>query len=141
MAICWSACLFGIFMMTKCIVFSLTSFGNRKFDCVMSTKWIFRFRPRISNSVSTGCSLLLGDSWNYMPPILVLSSAKRIATQIEVIEKINGRRYFILRGFVCHIIHLSKELPVQSKPLKHKNKVWKLFRIKNEDNGVVPVPL
>ena len=76
-----------------------------------------------------------------MLPILVLSSAKRIATQMLVIEKLNGRKDFILRGFVYDIIRSSKELPVQRKLLKHKNKVWKLFRIKNEDNGVVPVSL
>ena len=76
-----------------------------------------------------------------MLPILVLSPAKRIATQMLVIEKLNGRKDFILRGFVYDIIRSSKELPVQRKLLKHKNKVWKLFRIKNEDNGVVPVSL
>ena len=73
-----------------------------------------------------------------MPPILVPSSAKRIATHMLVIEKLNGRKDFILRGFVCDIIRPSKELPVQSKPHKLKSKVWKLFRIKN---GVVPVSL
>ena len=50
-----------------------------------------------------------------------------------VIEELNGRKDFILRGFVCDIIRPSKELPVQSKLLKQKNKVWKLLRIKNED--------
>ena len=35
---------------------------------------------------------ILGDSWLYMPPILVLSSAKRITTQILVIAKLNGRK-------------------------------------------------
>ena len=49
-----------------------------------------------------------------MPPILVPSSAKRIATKIVVIAQLNGRKYFILRDFVCDIIHPSKELPVQS---------------------------
>ena len=49
-----------------------------------------------------------------MPPILVPSSAKRIATQILVIAKLNGREDFILRVFVYHIIRPSKELPVQS---------------------------
>ena len=50
-----------------------------------------------------------------MTPILVPSSAKRIATQIVVIAKLNGRmEYFILRGFVCDTIRPSKELPVQS---------------------------
>ena len=47
-----------------------------------------------------------------MPPILVPSSAKRIATQILVIAKLNGRKDFILRGFVYNIIRLYKELPV-----------------------------
>ena len=58
-----------------------------------------------------------------MPPILVPSSAKRIATQMLVIEELNGRKDFILRGFVCDIIRPSKELPVQSKLLEHKNEV------------------
>ena len=57
---------------------------------------------------------ILGDSRNYMLPILAPSSAKRIATQILVIPKLNGRKDFILRVFVCDIIHPSKELPVQS---------------------------
>ena len=76
-----------------------------------------------------------------MLPFLVPSTAKRITTKILVIAKLNGRKDFILRGFVCDIIRPNKELPVQSKLLKQKNKVWKLFRIKNEDNGIVPVSL
>ena len=48
-----------------------------------------------------------------MPPILVPSSAERIATQFLVIAKLNERD-FILRGFVCDIICHYKELPVQS---------------------------
>ena len=59
-------------------------------------------------------SFTLGDSWNYMPPILTPSSAKCMATQILVTAKLNGRKYFILRGFFCEIIRLSKQLPVQS---------------------------
>ena len=46
--------------------------------------------------------------------LIVPSSAKRIATQMLVIEELNGRKDFILRGFVCDIIRPSKELPVQS---------------------------
>ena len=57
---------------------------------------------------------ILGDSRNYMPSILVGSSAKRIATQILVIAKLNGRKDFTWRVFVCDIIRTSKELPVQS---------------------------
>ena len=49
-----------------------------------------------------------------MPPILAPSSAKRIATQILVITKLNGRKDFILRVFVCDIIRPSKKLPAQS---------------------------
>ena len=57
---------------------------------------------------------LLRDGWNYVPPILVPFSAKRIGTQILVNGKLNGRKDFILRGFVYDIIRPSKELPVQS---------------------------
>ena len=37
--------------------------------------------------------LSLGDSWNYMLPILVPSTAKRITTHILVTAKVNGRKY------------------------------------------------
>ena len=57
---------------------------------------------------------ILGDVRNYMPPILVPSSAKRIVTEILVITRLNERKDFILRDFVCDIILLSKELLVQS---------------------------
>ena len=66
-----------------------------------------------------------------MPPILVPSSAKRIASQVFLIAKLNGRKYFILNVFVCDIIRSSKKLPVQSQSLQDKNKMWKLFDIKN----------
>ena len=46
--------------------------------------------------------------------LTVPSSAKRIATQMLVIEELTGRRDFNLRGFVCDINRPSKELPVQS---------------------------
>ena len=47
-----------------------------------------------------------------MPPILVLSSVKHIATQISVIAKLNGRKDLVLRGYVFDIISSSKQLPV-----------------------------
>ena len=50
-----------------------------------------------------------------MPPILIPSSVKRIATQILVIAELNQREGFIFRVFVCDIIRPSKKLPVQSK--------------------------
>ena len=59
-------------------------------------------------------TILLGDSRNYMPFILVPSSTKLTATQILVIVKLKGRKDFILRVFVCDINRPSKELPVQS---------------------------
>ena len=56
--------------------------------------------------------------------ILILqNSAKCIAIQILVIPKLNGRKDFILRGFICDVFGLSKDLPVQSKYLKHTSKV------------------
>ena len=58
--------------------------------------------------------LFTRDSWNYMPPILVSSSAKHTVTQVLVIAKLNRRTNFVLRGFVCDIKRLSNELPVQS---------------------------
>ena len=63
-----------------------------------------------------------------MPPIIVPCYAKCIATQILVIVKWNGRKDFILRGFVCDIIRPNKELPIQSKQLKHKS--YETFKIK-----------
>ena len=47
-----------------------------------------------------------------------------MVTQMLVIEKLNGRRDFILRDFVCDIMHPNKELLVQSKLHKLKNKMW-----------------
>ena len=78
-----------------------------------------------------------------MPPILVPSSAKRIATQILVIAKLNGRKDFILRVFVCDIIRPSKELPVQSwceSCSILRMSVLTIFNI-NDVNGVVLVSL
>ena len=45
-----------------------------------------------------------------MLPILVPSSDTCIVTQILVIAKLNERKDFIFRGFVCDIISLYKEL-------------------------------
>ena len=47
-----------------------------------------------------------------MSPILAPSSAKRIITQILVIEKLNERKDLILRGCVYYDIFPSKQLPV-----------------------------
>ena len=94
--------------------------------------------------------LILGDSRNYMPPILVPSSAKRIATQILVITKLNQRKYFILRVFLCDTIRTSKKLPVQSSNLRARIRcescliltmsMFTIFNI-NDINGVVLLSL
>ena len=34
-AICWSSRLFGIFIIKKCVEFSVTSFGTLKYDSVI----------------------------------------------------------------------------------------------------------
>ena len=49
-----------------------------------------------------------------MPPILVPSSTKYIATQTLVIAKLNGRKDLALRGCLYNMIFRSKELLVQS---------------------------
>ena len=46
-----------------------------------------------------------------MPPIIVLSSTKRVATQMFVTEKLNEIKKIILRGFICDIIRTNKKLP------------------------------
>ena len=98
----------------------------------------------------TNNSLLPGDSRNYMPPILVPSSAKRIATQILVIAKLNRRKNFILRVFVCDIIRSSKKLPVQSSNLSTRIRCESCSTLRmsmitrfniNDVNGVVLVSL
>ena len=48
-----------------------------------------------------------------MPPILVASSTKRIATQILIIAKLNRKKDSILKVFICDNIRPSKELPAQ----------------------------
>ena len=81
-----------------------------------------------------------------MPPILVPSSAKRIAKQILGIAKLNQR----MRVFVCNIIRPSKKLPVQSSNLTTRIRcescsilrmsMLTLFNI-NDVNGVVLMSL
>ena len=51
--------LFGIFMIKKCVVFSLTYFGTLKCDCVIKTIEMFNFLSLINNSVTIGFSFLL----------------------------------------------------------------------------------
>ena len=74
-----------------------------------------------------------------MSPILVSLSAKRIGTQMLVIEKLNGRRDFILRDFVCETSIPTRNylFKVSYSSIRIRRENW----IKNEDNGVVPMSL
>ena len=49
-----------------------------------------------------------------MAPILVPSSAKRIATRILVIKKLNGRFDLVLRGCAFDMIPASNSFLVQT---------------------------
>ena len=57
-AICWSFLLFKVFTIKKCVVFSLTTFGTLKHDCVIKTRKKFNFFPLINNLITTGLSFL-----------------------------------------------------------------------------------
>ena len=57
-------------------------------------------KHQLAEILLTTCNYYkLGDSWNYMPPIFVPSSAKRISRRISVIEKLSGRKDFIWEAF------------------------------------------
>ena len=58
-AICWRSLLFGIFIIKKCVVFSLTSFDTLKYHCVIKTVEMFNFLPLINSSVTIGLIFLL----------------------------------------------------------------------------------
>ena len=42
-------------------------------------------------------------------------------------------------GFLYNVIRLFKELAVRSQLLKHKNKLWKQFKLKNEDTRTMSI--
>ena len=64
-----------------------------------------------------------------MPPILVPSSVKPIAAQILVITKLNGRKYFTLRGFVA--LFLISSVPARNYPFKVSNCSTRIIRCEN----------
>ena len=75
--------------------------------------------------------LVFKPVWNLKPVWLHFTSHVNV---LLVIAKLNWRKDFILRGFVCDTIRPSKELLLQSSQMKHTNKFWKLFKIKNEEH-------
>ena len=55
----WKSLLFGNFIMKKCVVFSLTSFGTLKYDCVIKAIEMLNFLPLINKSATIGVNLLI----------------------------------------------------------------------------------
>ena len=93
----------GIFRLNKIISKLLTISKCLQLNCyqiqqllaivknsMVNKKHCFEHAERFHISHITCSIILLGDSWNYMPPIVVPSSAKHIATQVLV----NGRKDF-----------------------------------------------
>ena len=90
-AVWWSSLLFGISIITKCVVFSLTSFGTSKYDCAIKTIEILSFLPLINNSVTAGLSYLL-------PIISAIISSK-------IINTLRLFRDYILQYFCKHLAY------------------------------------
>ena len=87
------------------IILRSLSDSNKRYSNKTSYFKILKVISKCLQVLKSYNMLQLGDSSNYMPPILVPSSAKPVSTQISVIVKLNGRKDFILRGFACDIIH------------------------------------
>ena len=70
--------------------------------CILSNIWLmFNCWKRFVLIVTYK---ILGDSQNYMPPILAPSSAKRIGPQIAIIAKLQWRKDFIFeRQLYVHL--------------------------------------
>ena len=93
-AICYISLLLGIFIMKKCLEFSLTSFGTLKYDYVINTIEIFNFLALINNSVATGLRFLL----------LIISAI----ISSKSVHILRFYLYCILRYFYKHLAyHLS----------------------------------
>ena len=69
----WKSLLFGNFIMKKCVVFSLTSFGTLKYDCVIKAIEMLNFLPLINKSATIGVNLLtLIIQQSYHQKLLIL---------------------------------------------------------------------
>ena len=51
--------LLRIFIIKKCVEFSLTSFSSLKYECVIKTMEILSFLPLMNTSLTIGFSFLL----------------------------------------------------------------------------------
>ena len=81
--------------------------------CILYTWQIIEQSKQSEYHIAYYAVRMLGNSGNYMPPILVSSTAKSIATRILVIAKLNRKKEFTLKGFICDIKCPNNELPVQ----------------------------
>ena len=65
--------LFGSLIMKECVVFSLTSFGTLKYDCVIKAIEMLNFLPLINKSATIGVNLLtLIIQQSYHQKLLIL---------------------------------------------------------------------
>ena len=92
--ICWSSRLLGVFMMKMCVVISLTSFGNWKYECVMNFREIFSFHP------------LINDCW--MKLFILIISA--IISSNDIFFFVDCTLQFCCRPLSCHLSILWKTL-------------------------------
>ena len=67
--------------------------------------------------VGYSVNLLQGDSWNYMPPILFPSSARRTAIQMLVTAKLNERKQF----FYLEVLFMIAPAPARNYLFKVSN--------------------
>ena len=75
------------------VVFSLTSSGTLKYNCVIDTTKIFNFLPLINNSVTTGFSYLL-----------LIMSAIMSSKTINVLRFFTYIVFFNISVNILHII-------------------------------------
>ena len=78
-AISYSSLVFGIFVIKKWVVFSLTSFETLKYDCVLKIREIFSYQLLINNLVTMEFSFML----------LILSEIKSSKT-INILFSLSG---------------------------------------------------
>ena len=94
---------------------------------------------RLNLNIGNNLKYILGDSWNYMPPILVPSSSKHIATSVLVIANLKKRCLWEAFCLWCHPSLQGTTCSKLAAETQEKNKLWKLFKIKNEDTRTMSV--
>ena len=80
--------------------------GKTKLKELKKKNKIIKKTGRKFNEINISILSILGDGWNFMPPILVPSSVKLIATQILVIAKLNGN---FQQKITCSKLEIDKK--------------------------------